>query len=158
MTEGFEEALYHGGGGISQTPDYWGNDYFDDTFFRNGVEEPFEGYCTDVWFNQAMNFIERNKDRPFFCYLPTNAPHGPFRVPNSYSDRYHGTVPNERCNFYGMITNIDENMGRLRNHLKGLGIENNTILIFMTDNGSAAGMFIGQESICQRRVQRWDAR
>ena len=136
---GFEEALYHGGGGISQTPDYWGNDYFDDTFFRNGVEEQFEGYCTDVWFDQAMNFIERNKDRPFFCYLPTNAPHGPFRVPSSYSERYRGKVPEERGNFYGMITNIDENMARLRNHLKTLGIENNTILIFMTDNGSAAG-------------------
>ena len=142
---GFEEALYHGGGGISQTPDYWGNDYFDDTFFRNGVEEEFEGYCTDVWFDQAMNFIERNKDRPFFCYLPTNAPHGPFRVPNSYSDRYRGKVPEERCNFYGMITNIDENMGRLRNRLKALGIEDNTILIFMTDNGSAAGCSLDED-------------
>ena len=136
---GFEEALYHGGGGISQTPDYWGNDYFNDTYARNGVEEPFEGYCTDVWFDEAMRFIERNKDRPFFCYLPTNAPHGPYRVPNSYSGPYQGQVPDERANFYGMITNIDENMARLRNHLRDLGIEDNTILIFMTDNGSAEG-------------------
>ena len=136
---GFEEALYHGGGGISQTPDYWGNDYFDDTFFRNGVEESFEGYCTDVWFDEAMKFIEQNKDHPFFCYLPTNAPHGPFRVPSSYSELYRGQVPDSRANFYGMITNIDENMARLRTRLKNLGIEDNTILIFMTDNGSAAG-------------------
>ncbi len=136
---GFEEALYHGGGGISQTPDYWGNDYFDDTFWRNGVEESFEGYCTDVWFDEAMKFIENNKDGPFFCYLPTNAPHGPYRVPNSYSETYRGKVPDSRANFYGMITNIDENVVRLRTKLKDLGIEENTIFIFMTDNGSAEG-------------------
>ncbi|MYE89674.1 sulfatase-like hydrolase/transferase, partial [Candidatus Poribacteria bacterium] len=90
---GFEEALYHGGGGISQTPDHWGNDYFDDTYARNGVKEPFEGYCTDVWFDQAMQFIERNRENPFFCYLPTNAPHSPYHVPNGYGEPYHGRTP-----------------------------------------------------------------
>ena len=141
---GFDEALYHGGGGISQTPDYWGNDYFDDTYFRNGSEQPFEGYCTDVWFQEAMAFIERqaegDQNRPFFCYLSTNAPHGPFRVPDAYSEVYRRKdVPGERANFYGMITNIDDNMARLRHHLRVLGLEENTILIFMTDNGSAMG-------------------
>ncbi len=137
---GFDEALYHGGGGISQTPDYWGNDYFDDTYFYNGSEQPFEGYCTDVWFQQAMAFIERNQNRPFFCYLPTNAPHGPFRVPHAYSETYRRKgIPTERANFYGMISNIDDNIARLRHHLRTLGLEQNTILIFMTDNGSAAG-------------------
>ena len=137
---GFEEALYHGGGGISQTPDYWGNDYFDDTYFSNGSEQPFEGYCTDVWFQEGMKFIERNRNRPFFCYIPTNAPHGPFRVPDAYSEVYRRKgEPEARACFYGMITNIDDNMARLRHHLKVLGLEENTILIFMTDNGSAAG-------------------
>jgi arylsulfatase A-like enzyme len=136
---GFEEALYHGGGGISQTPDHWGNDYFDDTYARNGLKEPFEGYCTDVWFGQAMQFIERNQERPFFCYLPTNAPHSPYHVPNGYSEPYYGRIPDARANFYGMIVNIDENLARLRNHLRELEIEDNTILIFMTDNGSAEG-------------------
>ncbi len=141
---GFDEALYHGGGGISQTPDYWGNDYFDDTYFRNGSEQPFDGYCTDVWFQEAMAFIERQVDgdqnRPFFCYLATNAPHGPFRVPDDYSEVYRRKgVQGERANFWGMVTNIDDNMARLRHHLRVLGIEENTILIFMTDNGSAMG-------------------
>ena len=74
---GFDEALYHGGGGISQTPDYWGNDYFDDTYFRNGSEQPFDGYCTDVWFQEAMAFIERQaeggQNRSVFSviFLPT---------------------------------------------------------------------------------------
>ncbi len=136
---GFEVALYHGGGGVSQTPDYWGNDYFHDTYMRNGKPEAFIGYCTDVWFSQAMRFIEENKDRPFFCYLSTNAPHGPYNVADSYSDPYRGEVPDYRANFYGMITNIDDNMARLRTKLKELGIEDNTILIFMTDNGTSGG-------------------
>jgi arylsulfatase A-like enzyme len=145
---GFDEALYHGGGGISQTPDYWGNDYFDDTYFRNGSEQPFDGYCTDVWFEEAMAFIERqaesSQNSPFFCYLSTNAPHGPFRVPDAYSEVYRRKgVPGDRANFYGMITNIDDNMARLRHHLRVLGLEENTILIFMTDNGSAAGCNLG---------------
>ena len=136
---GFDEALYHGGGGISQTPDYWGNDYFDDTYWRNGIEESFEGYCTDIWFQEATKFIRRNQDEPFFCYIPTNAPHGPFRVPSQYAEPYLDQVPNSRANFYGMITNIDENVGLLRQQLEQLGIADNTIFIFMTDNGSAEG-------------------
>ena len=136
---GFHDTLVHGGGGIGNTQDYWGNDYFDDTYFRNGKPEKFTGYCTDVWFDEAMKFIEANKDRPFFCYLPTNAPHSPFRVPEKYSDPYWGK--GVKALFCGMIANIDENMGRLMEKLKQLGIEDNTILIFMTDNGTSGGRF-----------------
>jgi arylsulfatase A-like enzyme len=137
---GFDEVLIHKGGGIGNTQDYWGNDYFDDTYFRNGSPEKFEGYCTDVWFAEAIKFIEANKNRPFFCYLPTNAPHGPFRVPEKYAEPYMGKGVKFR--FYGMISNIDENMGRLMAKLKDLGIEDNTILIFMTDNGSSGGYLV----------------
>ena len=146
---GFGEVLIHGGGGVGQGPDYWGNDYFDDTYFHNGKEEKFEGYCTDVWFDGAMKFIEANKNRPFFCYVPTNAPHGPYNVAEKYSKPYLDKgVKAGQANFYGMITNIDENMGRLMRRLKELEIEENTILIFMTDNGtsaSAAGGMRGQK-------------
>jgi len=142
---GFEVALVHGGGGVSQTPDYWGNDYFDDTYRRNGVPEAFTGYCTDVWFDQAMRFIEENQDRPFFCYLPTNAPHGPYNVPDSYSDLYRGKVPDQRANFYGMITNIDDNVARLRKKLAELDLEDNTILIWMTDNGTSGGCSLDKD-------------
>ena len=135
---GFGEVLVHGGGGVGQAPDYWGNDYFDDTYFHNGVPERQEGYCTDVWFDAALRFIEANKDRPFFAYIPTNAPHSPYNVAAKYSGRYRGKdVVNPE--FYGMITNIDENVGRLLSALKRLGLEENTIFIFLTDNGSAGG-------------------
>jgi arylsulfatase A-like enzyme len=135
---GFREVLIHGGGGVGQTPDFWGNDYFDDTYWHNGVPEKRAGYCTDVWFDAAMRFIEAHRDRPFFAYIATNAPHAPFHVSEKYSSLYAGKgVPN--ASFYGMITNIDENVGRLMSKLTALGLEENTILIFMTDNGTAAG-------------------
>ncbi len=135
---GFGEVLVHGGGGVGQGPDYWGNDYFDDTYFHNGRPKKFEGYCTDIWFDGAMKFIEANKERPFFCYIPTNAPHGPYNVADKYSKPYRDKgVESRQANFYGMITNIDENMGRLMQRLKQLGLEENTILIFMTDNGTS---------------------
>lgn len=137
---GFEETVIHGGGGVGQTPDYWNNDYFDDTYFRNGVPEKFEGYCTDVWFDEALKFIESKKSVPFFCYIATNAPHGPFHVPQKYLDIYQGMEEIPNPNFYGMITNIDDNLGILRQKLEEWELEKNTILVFMTDNGSSAGI------------------
>jgi arylsulfatase A-like enzyme len=137
---GFSEVLTHGGGGIGQTPDYWGNDYFDDTYLHNGERENFTGYCTDVWFEGAMKFIEANKDRPFFCYVPTNAPHAPYYVADKYSKPYRDKgIEEGRAAFYGMVTNIDDNLGRLMQQLKDLDLERDTILIFMTDNGTSGG-------------------
>lgn len=142
---GFEEAIVHGGGGVGQTPDYWGNDYFDDTYFDKGVPRKFEGYCTDVWFRLGLDFIERHKEEPFFCYIPTNAPHFPFQIEEKYENLYKGKVPDRRAKFYGMITCIDENIGGLRRRLEELGLAENTILVFMTDNGSAEGCDIGED-------------
>ncbi len=142
---GFEEILIHGGGGITQTPDYWGNKYFDDTYWHNGKPEAEKGYCTDVFFNGALNFIQANKDKPFFVYLPANVPHHPYNVEEKYSDYYRSKgVPKDMAHFYGMIEEFDENMGRLMAKLKEWGLEENTVLIYMTDNGTAAGAPRGQ--------------
>lgn len=142
---GFQQTLYHGGGGVGQTPDFWGNDYFDDTFFREGRPEPQQGYCTDVWFREATRLIEVNKDRPFFCYLATNAPHSPYNVDEKYRRPYVDKgVPQPMANFYGMIANIDDNVGRLLARLDEWKLSENTIVIFMTDNGSAAGTVRGR--------------
>lgn len=138
---GFHEVLIHGGGGVGQIPDYWGNDYFDDTYFHNGQPRKFDGYCTDVFFREATRFITDNRNQPFFVYLTTNAPHSPYRVDEKYSQSYGSKVGGDEGlgKFYGMIANIDENVGRLLSHLKQLGLKNNTIVIFMTDNGTARG-------------------
>ncbi len=137
---GFDESVFHGGGGVTQTPDYWDNDYFDDTYWHNGLPTTYEGYCTDVWFDNALVFINKNQHKPFFCYISTNAPHSPFNVDPKYSLPYiEQGVPEHRARFYGMIENIDENMARLEAHLENIGLRDNTIFIFMTDNGTAAG-------------------
>ncbi len=137
---GFDEVRIHAGGGVGQGPDYFGNDYFDDTYLHNGTWKPHKGYCTDVWFDNAMKFMAADNQRPFFCYIPTNAAHGPYNVADKYSKPYREKgVPSGRANFYGMITNIDENMGRLMAFLKEHRLAENTIVIFMTDNGTSAG-------------------
>ncbi|MEO9479382.1 MAG: arylsulfatase [Maribacter dokdonensis] len=138
---GFDNALYHGGGGVGQTPDYWNNDYFDDTYFRNGIPEKFEGYCTDVWFNETIKYIEDQADKPFFAYLALNAPHGPFNVPQEYLDMYaDANLTDTQKRFYGLISNVDDNIGKLFKYLETSGKLENTILIFTTDNGTAAGI------------------
>jgi len=136
---GFQTVVAHKGGGVGQTPDFWGNTYFDDTYFHNGKAVAHEGYCTDVWFEEAMRFVEADPEAPFFAYIATNAPHSPYLVADRYKKLYEGNPDIPEPAFYGMITNIDENFGRLREKLAELGIEENTILIFMTDNGSSGG-------------------
>ncbi|CDF79805.1 arylsulfatase [Formosa agariphila KMM 3901] len=142
---GFQETVMHGGGGVQQTPDYWNNTYFNDTYFHNGKPQKYQGYCTDVFFNEALNFIETNKNQPFFCYIAPNAPHGPYNVPleyyNLYKDLGEDVLADTQKRFYGMITNIDDNFGKLRKKLKELNVADNTILIFMTDNGTSAGYY-----------------
>lgn len=137
---GFQDVVWHRCGGVGQASDYWGNDYFDDTYERNGTFEKFEGYCTDVWIREGLRFIERNKEKPFFLYLATNAPHGPYLVGPEWSAPYGDAVKwGGGASFYGMIANVDHNLGVLRKRLAELGLAENTILIFMTDNGTANG-------------------
>lgn len=149
---GFEETLWHRCGGVGQISDYWGNDYFDDVYERNGTFEQFDGYCTDVWFQGALGFIEQKAktDEPFFAYIATNAPHSPFRVDESYAAPYKAEAQwrkGDAAKFYGMIANIDENVGLLRRKLKEWAIEDNTILIFMTDNGTAGGVEMDTDAL-----------
>ncbi len=137
--KGFDEVLSHGGGGMEQTMDYWDNDYFDDMYIHNGELKKYEGYCTDIWFNEAIKYIEANKNKPFFCYLPTNAAHSPYFVSDEFSEPYQNNENIPLPAFYGMISNIDKNVGKLMDYLKKSDILDNTIIVFMTDNGTAQG-------------------
>lgn len=136
---GFETVVAHKGGGVGNTPDFWGNSYFDDTYFANGQPTEYAGYCTDVWFQQAQQFIRGCGRQPFFACITTNAPHHPYLVEARYAAPYRGVEGIRSPEFYGMIANIDENFGRLRAFLAANGLEDNAILMFMTDNGSSAG-------------------
>lgn len=137
--KGFDEVLVHGGGGVEQTMDYWDNDYFDDTYLHNGKLEKYEGFCTDIWFENAKKYIEANKNEPFFCYLSTNAAHSPYFVDDKYSAPYKDNAHIPNAAFYGLLANIDENIGKLVHYLESAKLMDNTILIFTTDNGTAQG-------------------
>jgi arylsulfatase len=138
MDRGFQEAVYHQGWGFTSAPEF-ANTLSDGRYFHNGVEKKFPGYCTDFWFDRAMAWMkERARARqPFLCYLPLNAPHGPHIVPEKYSAPYEGKGP---AKFFGMIANLDENIARLETFLRESDLRDNTIVIFMTDNGGTAGV------------------
>ena len=137
---GFQHCVYHKAGGVGQAPDYWGNDYFDDTYVVDGKLKRFKGFCTDIWFNEGMKFIKANEQKPFFAYLALNAPHKPLYCPLKYSDPYENNPQVSYPEFYGMISNIDDNLAKLLAFLDREKLADNTILIFMTDNGSASGI------------------
>lgn len=137
---GFDETLCHRGGGVGELPDYWGNNYVDDIYFHNGEPIRCDGYCTDVFFDAALAFIESQKEAPFFVYLAPNAMHAPHIVPDKYAAPYLDLgIPEERAKFYGMIANFDENMGRLFARLKQHGLDEDTLVIFTADHGTASG-------------------
>jgi arylsulfatase A-like enzyme len=137
---GFTEVYRHGGGGVGQTPDLWDNAYFDGRYYHNGRVVPAKGFCTDVFFGEAQRFIREcaARRRPFLAYIALNAPHGPLHAPQKHLDLYAGQPPAIAA-FFGMISNIDDNVGATRALLRELGIERDTLLVFTTDNGTATG-------------------
>lgn len=180
--QGFDYTLNHLSGGIGQPGD-WPNtlkgkrSYFDPILWENGQPYQGEGYCSDVFGKAALDFVEKNKDNPFFLYLSFNAPHTPLQLPNEYYEIYKDIDPtkgfeNDSRPFpkvhekakdyakkvYGMVTNIDDNLGRLFSTLRTLDIDENTLVIFMTDNGPQdpryiAGMRGKKSSVYQGGVR-----
>lgn len=166
---GFDETFIHGAGGIGQAypgtqSDAPGTSYFDPIIKHNGRFVQTSGYCTDVFFQQALGWIKSQVQpidsddtvspdsatgdlvtrepamrQPFFAYIATNAPHSPYDVDAKYSDLFQGQCKSPADKFLGMIVNIDENMGRLLEKLDQWNLSDNTVVVFLTDNGSAAG-------------------
>ncbi|MDG1027831.1 MAG: arylsulfatase [Flavobacteriaceae bacterium] len=157
--QGFDESLIHLAGGIGQVGDFtnyfkMGTSYFDPVLWHNNQQKAYTGYCSDIFTDNAIDFIEKNQEEPFFCYLSFNAPHTPLQVPDKYYQRYKNIDPSEGIDahlmpeakltekdkvdarkVYAMVSNIDDNLNRLFQKVEALGIEDNTIIIFMTDNG-----------------------
>jgi arylsulfatase A-like enzyme len=106
---------------------------------RNGMEEQHQGYRTDIFFQEAMRFVEEHRDEPFFCMIPTYSPHTPLVVPEEWSDLYPDAT-GEHKRFMGMVSNVDDNLGRMREHLDRLGLTDNTIVVAMNDNGGTWGV------------------
>jgi len=158
---GFDEVFIHGGGGIGQTfpgscGDAPGNTYFDPVILHNGRFEKTHGYCTDVFFGQALRWMESQKGKqPFFAYIALNAPHTPLDVPPEYEALYAGRVKTNVAKFFGMIANIDDNVGRLLAMLNEWGIERDTLLILMNDNGGTVGVSVYNAGMRGGKVSPW---
>ena len=135
MDQGFDVALWHKSGGIGQTPDK-PNSYFDPQLWRGNEKVEATGYCTDIFFDAAIEFIEAHHTEPFFVYLPTNAPHTPLEVAEDYAEPYRKLGLNDTtARVYGMVANIDENFGRLLDFLENRKLRKNTLIVFFGDNG-----------------------
>ncbi len=159
IDQGFDESLMHLGGGMGQPGDitsYLKGDssYFNPVLWHNAKKESFKGYCSDIFADKAITFIEKNKSNPFFCYLAFNAPHTPLQVPEKYYNIYKDIDPSlgfeklmqpqlkmtendkeDARKVYAMVSNIDENVGKVLKKLEDLHLVENTVVIFMTDNG-----------------------
>ena len=165
--QGFDESLIHLAGGIGQVGDFTNyfkmeTSYFDPILWHNNEQKPYKGYCSDIFTDNAIRFIEENKGQPFFCYLSFNAPHTPLQVPDKYYQMYKDTDPTagidpallpvapmsdkdieDARKVYAMVTNIDDNLKQLFQKIEDLGIKDDTIVIFMTDNGPQQVRYVG---------------
>ena len=169
---GFDRVFIHGAGGIGQSfpgscGDAPGNTYFDPVIRSDGTFVRTKGYCTDVFFDAALDWIERcRRERtPFFCYLTPNCPHGPYDCPPGADQKYLAPLeaagiedPKQRATiarFYAMIENIDTNMGRLLEKLEAWGLAEDTLVVFSTDNGTAAGSAVCNDGMRGQKGTPW---
>jgi arylsulfatase len=177
---GFHKTLWFPSSHIGSVPDTWGNDYFDDTYIHDGAPEAFEGYCTDVFFEEAMAFMKRSAKakKPFLAYIAPNTPHWPLFakeedeaaiakvlddpefdwMPSGENKDFggKGDLKSSLAKYLGMVLNIDTNMGKLMRFLADEGLRDDTILIFMTDNGSTHGPLYFNAGMRGMKTELWD--
>ncbi|MCC9608649.1 arylsulfatase [Blastopirellula sp. JC732] len=168
---GFDEAVWFPSSHINSVPDHWDNDYFDDTYIHNTKPQQYEGYCTDVFFREAMKWVDqREDDRPFFAYIALNAAHWPWFVPDQYRAAVRKSVnshpkvtghlgPQKKkdlISFLAMGANIDDNIGKLDQFLEANDLKRNTIVVFLTDNGSTMGHDYYNAGMKGHKTQLWE--
>ena len=160
--QGFDEVLVHRGGGLAQPSEPIENEqrYTDAILFRNGEQVQTKGYCTDVYFDEAIEFMKKSQaeEKPFFVYLPPNAPHGPYHdVPEDLLKYYQSIDLSPILNgnegekhqdtvarVFAMVENIDQNMGKLDAFLEESGLKDDTLVMFFTDNGPNTMRYVGR--------------
>lgn len=160
---GFDEVFIHGGGGVGQTypgscGDAPGNKYFDPTILHNGKFEKTTGYCANLYYEQATQWIDaqRAAKKPFFAYIPSNTPHGPYNARPEDRALYEGKdLGTDTENFFGMLHNIDQNVGKILGKLDEWGIAKDTLVIFMNDNGGTAGVKVFNANMRGSKGSAW---
>lgn len=169
---GFDHAVWFPSSHLGSVPDAWGNHYQDDVYRVNGDRRRMPGYTTDVLFSEAMEWMRARKKegRPFFCYLATAAPHSPLNVPARYLDavrarlaaaepalpRLEPAFRENLARFLAMIENLDENTGRLEDFLAREGLRDDTVLVYLTDNGSTMGARYFNSGMKGAKISLWE--
>ena len=144
LKRGFDEFFGHLGGGSKYFPeDLTIKDCYSakkwqtyNTWMRRG-NEPVKTtkYLTDEFSDEALRFVDRHKDEPFFLYLAYNAPHTPLQATEKYLSRFPNIKDKKRKTYAAMVSAVDDGVGRLMQHLKEQNLEENTIVFFLSDNG-----------------------
>ncbi|MBL0125359.1 MAG: sulfatase-like hydrolase/transferase [Betaproteobacteria bacterium] len=151
---GFDLSIGYKGFGIDSVAGEWENDAFDDRYWRNGTLTKITGYNTDVFFSESIQWM-RQQTRPFFVYLATTASHEPYYVESRYEKPYED-LGKVRSAFFGMTSNLDENVGRLLRFLDESGLARNTIVIYMTDNGTGDRTLFFNAGMRGRKASLYD--
>ncbi|PIX11267.1 MAG: N-acetylgalactosamine 6-sulfate sulfatase, partial [Flavobacteriaceae bacterium CG_4_8_14_3_um_filter_31_8] len=110
-------------------------DAYDTKILRNNTRINETEYLTDAFSREAVHFVEKNTDKPFFLYLAYNAPHAPLQAPEKYLARYKNIENTDRRTYCAMVSAVDDGVGLLLDKLKELNIDKNTIVFFLSDNG-----------------------
>lgn len=158
LDRGFQESVYHlGWGQLLSTPEF-DMPLIDGRYFHNGEEKRYKGHCTDFWFDQAMAWMAKCKRAgdPFLCYLPTNAAHGPHIDLDEYIAPYRKLKAKVPAAFFGMIAHVDKRFGDLETFLDEQKLKDDTIVIFMTDNGGTAGANLFNAGLRGRKTMYYE--
>ena len=167
---GFDETVWFPSSHIGSVPDYWGNDYYDDTYVNNGKLKAYQGYCTDIFFHEAIEFMKQSAQagQPFLAYIAPNTPHGPLVAPEEDEraiekilqqpqfSKMNRQLKQRLADYLGMVRNIDTNMGTLMEFLEEEGLREDTILIFKTDNGSTHGPRYFNAGMRGQKTELWE--
>lgn len=167
---GWHETVWFPSSHIGSVPDYWGNDYWDDTYVNNGKLKQYKGYCTDIFFDEGIAFMKKSAraGKPFLAYIAPNTPHGPLVAPEEDEKAIAAILAGEEfagmnqslktrlADYLGMVRNIDTNMGKLMKFLDDEGLRDDTILIFKTDNGSTHGPRYYNAGMRGQKTELWE--
>ena len=158
MDRGFQKCIWHKGWGLLSEIEY-DNDYYE-TRYLDSLETKQSGeYCTNLWFNKAREWMDAmaTKKQPFFAYIALNAPHGPFHAPAQDFNFYKNKVDDtSTASFFGMIRNIDRNMEQLENWMEERGLKDNTVVVYMTDNGGTGGVDVYNAGMRDKKGSNYD--
>lgn len=145
LNRGFDFFYGHLGGGHRYFPEeltiedsYSINDEplsYRTWIMRDHQSEKTDEYLTDEFSNEAVKFVEKNKEGPFFLYLAYNAPHGPLQATQKYLDRFDHIEGKKRKTYAAMVSAVDDGVGRILDRLESLEIAENTMIFFLSDNG-----------------------